>query len=639
MPYVNNVPHLGNIIGCVLSADCFARFCRLRGDNVLYICGTDEYGTATETKALAEGLTPKQICDKYYAIHSDVYKWFEISFDHFGRTTSKAQTEVAQSIFWDLEKGGKISRNSVDQLYCKNCERFLADRFVEGNCPHPGCSYEDARGDQCDGCGKLINAVDLIKPRCKLCSKAPEIKTSKHLFIDLPKVETKLKNWVKNTSHLWTSNAKVICESWLRDGLKERCITRDLKWGTPVPLEGYTDKVFYVWFDAPIGYLSITKDYTDQWEKWWKNPNQVKYYEFMAKDNVPFHSVVFPSTQLATGKQWTMVNHLIATEYLNYEDGKFSKSRGVGVFGDQAKDTGIESDIWRFYLLYVRPESQDTFFSWFDLQTKNNSELLNNLGNFINRSLKFTFQFYKGVVPPSAPTEIDFEVMASINHEYQCYLTCLEICKIRDALRHILAITRIGNQYIQENEPYKLIKPNRSDEDKQRGASVVAVSVNIVALVATILAPYMPNISKKIKDFLNNPPELDRLPSLFTCIIKSGSVIKEPSPLIRKITDDEISKLKEKFAGRCTPSPNVQKQTAKSNDAPSLNNLKPDPVEAERLQNLVTEQGNKVRELKTNKADKSVIKTEVEKLLELKQLLAKAQGIEPAPSKDKKKKK
>ena len=681
---------MGNIIGCVLSADCFARFSRLRGDNVLYICGTDEYGTATETKALAENLTPKQICDKYNALHTDVYNWFNISFDYFGRTTTKSQTEITQGIFWDIENQRRITRNSVDQLYCTNCERFLADRFVEGTCPHPGCNYDDARGDQCDGCSKLVVATELIKPRCKLCAKSPEIRTSKHLFIDLPQVESKLREFIKKSSKNWSSNARVICESWLRDGLKERCITRDLKWGTPVPLEGYTDKVFYVWFDAPIGYISITKEYTKDWEKWWKNPSQVKYYEFMAKDNVPFHSVVFPATQLATNKEWTMVTHLIATEYLNYEDGKFSKSRGVGVFGDQAKETGITSDVWRFYLLYVRPEAQDSSFSWVDLQTKNNSELLNNLGNFINRSLKFTYQFYKGVVPQSFANDKDFKVMAAINHEYQCYLTCLELCKIRDALRHILTISRIGNQYIQENEPYKLIKPNRSDEDKQRGGTVISISVNIVALISTIIEPYMPDLSKTVRDYLNNPPELETLPSLFTCFIKPGSTIKEPVPLIKKITDEELLVLRQKFAGRCSQSPentkstpadakklqslvteqgnkvrelkankadktiikaevdkllDLKKQLAKAEESSEQNKesspakIVPNEAEAKRLEVLVSEQGNKVRELKSSGADKALIKTEVEKLLDLKQQLAKAQGVDPAKTNDKKKKK
>lgn len=574
LPYVNNVPHLGNIIGSVLSSDCFARFCRLRGDNVLFVCGTDEYGTATETKALAEGLTPQQICDKYNAIHTDIYKWFNISFDHFGRTTTEQQTRITQDIFNQLDKNEKICEQSVEQLYCGKCERFLADRFVEGICPHPGCAYEDARGDQCDSCGKLINAIELVKPRCKLCSSSPESRSSKHLFLDLPSIEPQLNSWLPSTSSQWSNNARVICNSWVRDGLKTRCITRDLKWGTPVPKEGFQDKVFYVWFDAPIGYISITACYTDQWEKWWKNPSQVKYYEFMAKDNVPFHSVVFPSTLLGTGDNWTKVTHLIATEYLNYEDGKFSKSRGVGVFGDQARDTGIPSDVWRFYLLYLRPEIQDTSFSWIDLQTKNNSELLNNLGNFVHRSLSFVFKFFQATVPPSKPSESDFRVMSAVNQELQQYTLALSKNRQRDGLRSVLSITRIGNQYIQENEPYKLIKPNRSREEQEHGATVIAIAANIVALVSVILEPYMPDTSRRIKELLNNPDELHCLPRVFTQFLPTGHVIQEPKPLITQLDDDTIKTLSKKFAG----------------DAPSQVKKTADPAEIAQLEARISEQ-------------------------------------------------
>ncbi|CAL4121879.1 unnamed protein product, partial [Meganyctiphanes norvegica] len=634
LPYVNNVPHLGNIIGCVLSADVFARFSRLCGENVLYICGTDEYGTATETKAIAEGLTPQQICDKYHALHDEVYKWFNISFDYFGRTTTDNQTKIAQDIFWKLEQNGKITQESVEQLYCGKCERFLADRFVEGVCPHPGCGYEDARGDQCDGCGKLINATELIKPRCKLCSNTPQIKKSNHLFIDLPKIEGDLKEWIKKASPQWTSNAKSICETWLRDGLKPRCITRDLKWGTPVPKEGFKDKVFYVWFDAPIGYVSMTATYTSDWEKWWKNPQQVEYYEFMAKDNVPFHSVVFPSCQLGTGQDWTKVTHLIATEYLNYEEGKFSKSRSVGVFGDQAKDTGIPSDIWRFYLLYVRPEGNDTAFSWTDLQTKNNSELLNNFGNFVNRALKFVYQFYKGIVPDVNPKDEDFVLMAGVTRELHRYHSSLSSNRQRDGIRHILSMTRLGNQYIQDNEPFKLIKPDRSPEEQNRGATVIAIAVNLVALVALVLEPYMPETSKRILSTINLPSlENIQLPKNFTQLIPAKHTISQPEPLIRKLTDEEIEQLKSKFAGQPEPAAVGNKKSSSS-----VKSAGPvDAAEVERLTALITAQGNKVRELKSSGASKDTITSEVATLISLKQQFTAAGGVDPSAQNSNKK--
>ena len=329
LPYVNNVPHLGNIIGCVLSADVFARYSRLRGHNALFICGTDEYGTATETKALLEKVTPQEICDKYFKIHKEIYDWFDIDFDYFGRTTTSEQTKIAQDIFLKLHKRGLLSEDILEQPYCEGCKRFLADRFIEGTCPNPTCKYEDARGDQCDKCGKLLDAADLIDPKCKICRTKPYIKQTTHIFLNLPEIKEDLNQWVKKSSleGFWSSNSIQVTNGWIKQGLKKRCITRDLKWGTPVPLPGYEDKVFYVWFDAPIGYISITANYTKDWEKWWKNPDQVKLYQFMGKDNIPFHTVIFPSTLIGTKEPWSLLHHVSTTEYLNYETGKFSKSR------------------------------------------------------------------------------------------------------------------------------------------------------------------------------------------------------------------------------------------------------------------------------------------------------------------------
>jgi methionyl-tRNA synthetase len=458
--YVNNVPHLGNIIGSILSADVFARYCRIKGLNTLFICGTDEYGTATETKALEEGVTPQEICDKYYKIHKEIYEWFKISCDYFGRTTTEEQTLIAQNIFWSLHKNDYLLEDEMQQLFCSKCERFLADRFVEGICPF--CQYSDARGDQCDKCGKLINTIELKEPKCKICGTTPALKSSKHLFLNLPKLQQKLENWFKKSTeecdNCWSQTARVITNSWLRDGLKPRCITRDLKWGTPVPLEGFTNKVFYVWFDAPIGYPSITAHHNKHWEKWWKNPEEVDLYQFMGKDNVPFHAIIFPSCEIGTHENWTLVKHIPAVEYLNYEDSKFSKSRGVGVFGDDAKDTGIPSDIWRFYLLYIRPESQDTTFSWNDLLNKNNSELLNNLGNFINRALVFLNNNFEGIIPEINLEEADKLLLAQINRELAHYKNLLDKVKLRDGIKPILNISRIGNQFIQTAKPWELIK-------------------------------------------------------------------------------------------------------------------------------------------------------------------------------------
>lgn len=322
------------------------RYCKARNYNTLYICGTDEYGTATETKALEEHVTPQELCDKYNALHREIYEWFDIGFDHFGRTTTKLQTKIAQDIFLKLSQNDFLVENSVTQLFCKQHQGFLADRFVEGTCPK--CGYEDARGDQCDACGQLLDPLELIDPRCKLDNHSPVKRDSKHIFLELDKLQLELEQWVKKSfdAGQWSRNGLSITENWLKQGLKKRCITRDLTWGTPVPLKGYEKKVLYVWFDACIGYLSITADYTTDWEKWWRAKEDVKLYQFMGKDNVPFHTVIFPGTQIGTkDDNWTMLHHLSTTEYLQYEGGKFSKSRGVGVFGNNARDTGVPSSV------------------------------------------------------------------------------------------------------------------------------------------------------------------------------------------------------------------------------------------------------------------------------------------------------
>ncbi|XP_033930129.1 methionine--tRNA ligase, cytoplasmic isoform X2 [Melopsittacus undulatus] len=547
LPYVNNVPHLGNIIGCVLSADTFARYCRLRNWNTLYVCGTDEYGTATETRAVQEGLTPREVCDKYHRIHGDIYAWFGISFDYFGRTTTPKQTIIAQDIFRRLLARGFLLQDTVEQLRCQLCCRFLADRFVEGTCPM--CGYGEARGDQCDKCGKLINAVELKSPQCKLCKGVPTVNPTEHLFLDLPKLQQPLEQWLELSwaSGHWTPNARHITRSWLREGLRPRCITRDLQWGTPVPLDGFRDKVFYVWFDAPIGYLSITANYTDQWERWWKNPEQVELYNFMAKDNVPFHSVIFPCSLLGADDNYTLVNHLIATEYLNYEDGKFSKSRGVGVFGDMAMDTGIPADVWRFYLLYLRPEGQDSSFCWSDLMLKNNAELLNNLGNFINRAGMFVCKFFGGTVPSMVLAPEDKRLLARVTLELHQYHQLLERVRIRDALRCILSISRHGNQYIQVNEPWKRIKGG--EEDRQRAGTVTGVAVNMASLLAVMLQPYMPSISSAIQGQLRIPPDCFVLTHTFTCTLPHGHRVGTVSPLFQKLEPERIEALRKRFGG------------------------------------------------------------------------------------------
>ena len=412
LPYVNNIPHLGNLIQ-MLSGDVFARFCRNRGYDTLYICGTDEYGTATETKAIEENKTPRQLCDYYYQEHTKIYKWFHINFDKFGRTSNQQCTEITQELFNDLDKAGLITEHVNKQLYCPSCKMFLADRYVDGTCPK--CGSTGARGDQCDDCGSLLDPIELKDPKCHTCGATPEVRETKHLYIDLPKLSEKLEKWMEKASveGKWSDNAINITKAWIRDGLNERAITRDLKWGIPVPKEGYEDKVFYVWFNAPIGYLSITKQLADEliksnrggfdWKSWWlpseseeaKGKEDVELFQFIGKDNIPFHTVIFPCTLLGSPHDWTKLHHMSSSEYMNYEDGKFSKSRGVGVFGTDAIETGIPADAWRFYIFYNRPEKQDFQFTWKDFMEKMNSELIGNLGNLVNRTLLFVNKYYR----------------------------------------------------------------------------------------------------------------------------------------------------------------------------------------------------------------------------------------------------
>eukprot|EP00871_Galdieria_phlegrea_P003894 jgi/Galph1/4505/GphlegSOOS_G3165.1 len=540
LPYVNNVPHLGNLVGCVLSADVYARFVRQRNANVLFVCGTDEYGTATETKALAEGLSPREVCDKFFLLHKEIYDWFDIRFDYFGRTSTPQQTEICQQIFWDIYHNGYVSEETLEQLFCTSCNRFLADRYVTGTCPL--CGFDDARGDQCDSCGRLLNPTDLVKARCSLCSNSPVLKKSNHLFLDLPSLKDDLEQWIAKSSVKgdWSYNAIHSTYKWLNEGLKKRCITRDLKWGTPVPLERYKDKVFYVWFDAPIGYLSITANYTSEWKEWWQNPENVTLVQFMGKDNVPFHTVIFPATLIGTKRKWTMLHHISVTDYLNYEDGKFSKSRGIGVFGNDAKDTGISTEVWRYYLLVNRPENSDTVFSWDDFAAKNNNELLANLGNFINRTISFLNSYFDGKIPEYELQDIDHRYINDINYELENYLQVMEKVSLKSGLRIAMSISRLGNAYLQETAPWKLVKT-----DVSRAATVLVVAINVCFLLTVILEPFMGSQ-------LNVPysDESSDIPDVFDLSrMKPGHVVGKPFLLFRKITTEEASALRLKFAG------------------------------------------------------------------------------------------
>ncbi|ORY63015.1 tRNA synthetases class I (M)-domain-containing protein [Pseudomassariella vexata] len=550
LPYVNNVPHLGNIVGSVLSGDVFSRYSKLRNRPTLYICGTDEYGTATETKALETKQTPQQLCDEFHKKHKDVYDWFEISFDYFGRTTTQKQTEIAQDIFLKLYKNGYLEERTTTQPYCEHADHkaFLADRFVEGTCPK--CQYDDARGDQCDKCGNLLDPLELINPKCKVDGTTPVPKETTHVFILLEKLTPEISKWMEKSSKEgnWTSNGISIAKSWLDRGLEGRSITRDLKWGTPVPLEGYENKVMYVWFDACIGYPSITANYTDQWEQWWRNPDDVKLYQFMGKDNVPFHTIIFPGSQIGTGDKWTQLNTISTTEYLNYETGKFSKSRGVGVFGDTAKDTGIPPSVWRYYLLASRPETGDTQFVWNDFVAANNSELLANFGNFCNRVIKFVNSKFDGVIPeyPASYTDETFDFaawIAEVDAGLKEYNELLEGVHLRAGLKKLMEISSKGNNLLQ----YRLDNA-ALNEHPERTKKVIGLALNLCNLLASLSSPFMPSTAISITEQLNT--SLASIPDkLDTEALKPGHKIGKAAYLFSRIDEKKVAEWKQKYGG------------------------------------------------------------------------------------------
>jgi methionyl-tRNA synthetase len=536
LPYVNNIPHLGNIIQD-LSGDAFARYCRLAGHETLYICGTDEYGTATETKALEEGVTPRALCDRYHAVHADIYRWFDISFDRFGRTSVPVHTEITQHIFTKLHENGYIIERTLQQPYCERCARFLADRYVLGTCPH--CRYADARGDQCESCGKLLDPAELVDPRCSVCGARPVIRETRHLFIDLVKGLPRLRNWIEGAAERgsWARNAVQMTYAWMRDGLKERCITRDLKWGIPVPLDGYRDKVFYVWFDAPIGYISITAEHTPEWKRWWMAPKEVKLYQFVGKDNIPFHTVIFPSSLLGTGEDWTTLFHMSSTEYLNYEGGKFSKSRGVGVFGTDARETGIPVDVWRFYIFYNRPERSDFDFTWKDFQEKVNAELIGNLANLVNRTLQFVQRFYDGHLPAGRP---DPDFWKGVHAAEDAIGAHFERAELRDAFRDAFALSSIGNKRFQDGEPWKGVK-----ENPEATADLIWNLVYLVRDLAVLVSPFLPGTADRIARMLG----VDRLRWADLGKLEGLGALGRLELLFSRLEDVQVVALRGRFSG------------------------------------------------------------------------------------------
>ena len=537
---MNNVPHLGNLIGSVLSADAFARFMRIDGKEVLFVLGTDEHGTTAEFKALEEGLTPRQLVDKYFKIHKEIYEWFGSSHDCLGRTSSKENAEITQHIFTKLFENGFITEHKITQLYSEKSKKFLSDRFVEGECP--ACHAQGARGDQCDACGKLLEPSELINPISKIDGTKPILKETKHLYIDLPKLEPQIMDFFNASKKKWSGVAVSITEQWLKQGLKERCITRDLEWGVKIPLSGWENKVFYSWFDAPIGYIGITiENIGDKWKEWWFN-DKVTLYQFMGKDNVPFHAIMFPAFLIGTKENYKLVDYLASTDYLNYEDKKFSKSKNIGVFGDSAKDTGIASDVWRYYLFRIRPETGDSQFEWTDFMSKTNNELVGNFGNFVNRIVALDEKFFELKKPKGSKLEL-VKSTEKLVSEYRELFTS---ARIRDALAKANEISSLGNKYLQEKEPWILVKTDSAGAGK-----VIAECIDLCKLLAVLYYPFTPTACEKVWKILGEKKSITVVGIEGSLSgLKDGAVLSKQGILFEKLEEKKIKELRDAFAGK-----------------------------------------------------------------------------------------
>ena len=548
LPYVNGLPHLGHLVGCLLPSDVYARYLRSKGADVLYICGTDEHGTPSEVGAAKEKMDVEAYCKKYHDLHVEMYKGFNLSFDYFGRTSSEQNKEIVYRIFKELDQNGYISEKTTKQVYSPDDKRYLPDSYVMGTCPH--CGYEKAKGDQCENCTKVLDPTDLIKPRSVISgSENLEIRETKHLFLQLPKLERDLSDWIETRKGIWPDIAYSIAKKWLKEGLQERGITRDLKWGFSVPKKGFEDKVFYVWFDAPIGYIGITKQWADEkpsvrsFEDWWLNPENVIHTEFMGKDNIPFHTISFPATLNGTGEKWTQVSMLKGMNYLNFAGGKFSKSAHRGIFLDDAIKE-FPADYWRYWLIANAPESDDSNFSFDQFAAAINKDLNDVLGNFINRVLKMTANNFGQQVPVSGNiTNAEEELYASLDlliAQYTKYMDNLELRKAMSTLREIWVS---GNNYLARTEPWKVAKT-----DLDYAGTILSTALNLIRLYANLSAPIIPQTARQMLDLFEVNEQIEfpigKMVSYLTGL-KSGTPFKLSQPLFQKIMPDRVAELKE----------------------------------------------------------------------------------------------
>ncbi|MFB7495058.1 methionine--tRNA ligase [Streptomyces sp. NPDC056161] len=559
LPYINGIKHLGNMVGSMLPADVYSRYLRRRGHDVLYICATDEHGTPAELAAKEQGIPVAEFCAQAHDAQKAVYDGFGLSFDYFGRSSSAQNREITQHFARRLNENGFIEERSIRQVYSPADGRFLPDRYVEGTCPH--CGYDKARGDQCENCTRVLDPTDLINPRSAISGSTDlEVRETKHLFLLQSKLENEVREWVARHDRDWPQLASSIAHKWLTEGLHDRAITRDLDWGVPVPADTWPElaaegKVFYVWFDAPIEYLGATKEWADRdpgnrdWKAWWYDVDtDVRYTEFMAKDNVPFHTVMFPATELGVREPWKKVDYVKAFNWLTYYGGKFSTSQKRGVFTDQALEI-LPADYWRYFLIANAPESDDSSFTWEHFTATVNKDLADTLGNFVNRVLSFSKKRFGEQVPAGGePGEAEAklgEEIARLLAEYEQQMEALQFRKAASALR---ALWSAGNSYLEEKAPWLEIKT-----DKDGAALSLRTAMNLIHLYAVVSEPIIPSASAAMRSAFSLADDTaawvtaDEARSLTS--VPTGTPFTVPPVLFAKLTDDDLETYKERFGG------------------------------------------------------------------------------------------
>lgn len=534
LPYANGPVHIGHLAGVYVPADIYARYLRLRGQDVVMIGGSDEHGVPITIKAKAEGVTPQDIVDRYHSIIKKSFEELGISFDIYSRTTSDIHAKTASEFFRHLYDNGQFVEKTSMQLYDEKAGQFLADRYVIGECPV--CHQPGAYGDQCEKCGSSLNAVDLINPKSAITGNTPVLKETHHWYLPLDRWQPELEKWILEGHKEWKSNVYGQCKSWLDMGLQPRAVSRDLDWGVPVPVEGAEGKVLYVWFDAPIGYISNTKELLpDSWEKYWKDPES-RVINFIGKDNIVFHCIVFPSMLMAYGDGYQLPDNVPANEFLNLEGDKISTSRNWAIWlHEYLRDFEGKQDVLRYVLTANAPETKDNDFTWRDFQARNNSELVAILGNFVNRALVLTHKYFNGQLPAAGTLEaVDEQLIAEVNSLKDQMTQALDTFHFREALRLAMDMARAGNKYLQETEPWKVAKT-----DINRTATILNIAVQLCANLTIAFEPFLPFMSAKLLKMLGGDKITWDMLGCFD-LVPAGAVIGQPELLFEKIEDDVI---------------------------------------------------------------------------------------------------